>query len=107
MEVDGQNLLRQTRDKRMTSVEVLSFPSPTDAWENVESHPNIFQCHLVRNPITVRHMPIQNDHGGDVKRDRRDEERNIGELDQLVVKDDDVVRGYDRWNVCRLTLVHA
>jgi len=96
MEVDCQDLLRQTRNKRMASVKILSFPSPANAWENVESHPNIFQCHLVRNPVTVRHVSIQNDHGGDMERDRRDEECNIGELDQLVVKDDNVVRRYDR-----------
>jgi len=91
MEVDRQDLLRQTRDKWMTSVKILSFPSPTNTWENVESHPNIFQCHLVRNAITVRHVSIQNDHGGDVKRDWRDEKCDIGELDQLIMKDDDVV----------------
>ena len=42
-----------------------------------------------------------------MKRDRRHEERNIGELDQLVVKDDDIMRRNDRWNVCQSTLIRA
>ena len=100
VEVYRQYLLRQTRDKWVTSVEILTFPSPTDAGENVESHPDIFQCHLMRDAITVRHMPIENNHSGNVERDRRDEECNVGELDQLVVKDDDVVRRNDRWKAC-------
>jgi hypothetical protein len=49
----------------------------------------------MRNAITVGHVPIQNDHGGDMKRDWGDKERDVRELDQLVVKDDDVVRRND------------
>lgn len=96
VKVDGQDLLRQARDKWVTSVEILAFPSPTDAGENVESHPDIFQRHLMRNAIAVGHVSIENDHRGDVKGDRGDEECNVRELDQLVVKDDDVVRRNDR-----------
>jgi len=70
VEVYRQYLLRQTRDKWVTSIEILTFPSPTDAGENVESHPDIFQCHLMRDAITVGHMSIKNDHGGNVERDR-------------------------------------
>ena len=70
MEVDRKNLLRQTRDKWMASVEILSFPPPTNTRKNIESHPDIFQRHLVRDAITVGHVPVQDNHGGDVKRDR-------------------------------------
>jgi len=70
VEVYRQYLLCQTRDKWVTSVEILTFPSPTDAGENVESHPDIFQRHLMRDAITVGHVPIENDHGGNVERDR-------------------------------------
>lgn len=42
-------------------------------------------------------MTIQNDHGCDVEWNWRDEERRVGELDELIVYDDDVVRGDDGW----------
>ena len=99
MKVNRQYLFRQTRDKWMASVEILAFPSPTDARKNVESHPDIFQCHLVGNAVTMRHVPKENNHGGNMKRDRRDEECDIWELDQVVVKNDNVVRSHDRWKL--------
>lgn len=99
MKIDGQYLFGQTRDKWVASVEVFAFPSPTNAWKNVESHPHIFQRHLMGNAVTVGHVPIENDHGGNVKRDRGDEECNVWELDQVVVENDDVVRRHDRWKL--------
>ena len=91
VEVNGQYLLCQARDKRVTSVKILSFPSPTNTGKNVKSHPDIFQRHLMRNAIAMRHVPIENDHGSDVKGNRRYEERDVGELDQLIMKYDDVM----------------
>ena len=70
VEVYRQYLLCHTRDKWVTSVEILAFPSPSDAGENVESHPDVFQRHLMRDAITVGHVPIENDHGSNVKGDR-------------------------------------
>ena len=41
-------------------------------------------------------MPVQDDHRGDVQRDRRDEERDIREPNERVVHDDDIVADDNR-----------
>ena len=69
VEVDDQYLLCEARDERMTSIKILAFPSPTNAREDVKSHPDVFQRHLVRDAFAVGHVSVENDHGCDVERD--------------------------------------
>lgn len=70
VEINRQYLLCEPCDKWVASVEVLAFPPPTYAWEDVESHPDVFQRHLMGNAVAIRHVSIEYDHGGNMERDR-------------------------------------
>jgi len=45
--------------------------------------------------VDFGYVAVKDDHGGDMEWDGRGEEGDIGKTDELVVDDDDVVRGDD------------
>ena len=79
----------------MTSVNVLAFPAPAETRDHVKSHPDVFKSDLSGQTVDFGYVAVKDDHGGDMEWDGRGEEGDIGKTDELVVDDDDVVRGDD------------
>ncbi len=90
-QINPENLLGQRRDERMAAVHLPAFPAPTEGWEHVECHPDIFKRNLTCKRVATRHMSEEDNHGSDVQRNGRDKERYVGETEQLIMYDDDVV----------------
>lgn len=86
----------ESGDEWMSAVQVFAFPAPAEGGEHVERHPDVFERDLALEVVAVRHVAVEDDHGGDVEGDGGDEEGDVGEADELVVDDDDVVGHDDR-----------
>jgi hypothetical protein len=91
VQVDFHHAFRQFFNQRVPPVEVLTFPSPTETREHVECHPEVFKRDLLRETVASGHVTVQDDHGGDMQRDWGRKERNIGESNELIMDDDDIM----------------
>lgn len=100
LEVHVHDALGELRDERMATVEVLALPAPAEAGKHVKREPYVLEGRVPREDVTLGHVAVENDHGGDVKRDRGCEECNVREPDKLVVHNDGVVRCDDRYRKC-------
>ncbi len=95
VQVDAHDRFDELRDERVAAVRVLALPAPAEARDHVEREANVLQRDGLREAVDLRDVPVEDHHGRDVQWDRRGEEGDVWEADELTVHDDHVVRGDD------------
>jgi hypothetical protein len=97
LEVDVHDTFGELGNEWMSAGKIFAFPAPAEAREHVECQPDIFESRVSGEDLTLGHVPVEDDHGGNMERDGRSEEGDVGKANQLIVHDDSVVRRYDSW----------
>jgi len=65
-QIDPENLLSESGNKWVATIHLLALPAPTEGWEHIERHPDIFKRDLTGERVATRHVPKEDDHGSDV-----------------------------------------
>ena len=62
-----KDLLSERCDKRVATIRFFALPAPSEGWEHVKRHPDIFECDLASERVATRHVSEKDDHRGDVQ----------------------------------------